>query len=265
MTKPERAAPPNGQIPHTEASRARLVLSANAAETAERAAGLVPIGEHELAANGTARWGTEWVDSAAAIAAAAQLLLRDAVVAAHLGGASWDEIGSALDVTPDSAQEQFDAAVRQFRLELHSPEDPHYSGRFGEMKYRLHPAAREPRPAAADLDDWVRRHHDPTTAPELAAAPVSGGLAQMEPTAVLGWVADVSHQLWIDHDYHDPPLPARLELAELTLAAWEQIAADRGGRTKAVRNGLAYARHALDKLRKEAESTTTPEQSGSSE
>lgn len=263
MSDPDRATSPAEPAPYTEATRARLVLSADAAELADRVAGLVPIGEYELAADGTARWASEWVEQAAAIAAAAQQLLRDAVVTARLGGAIWNEVGAALDVTGSSAQERFGEVVDQFRLELHSPEDPHYTGKFGEIQYRLHSAALDPEAAAADLDDWVRRHHDPATVAELGEAPVSGGLARMDPMAELRWISDVSHQLWADHDGHVPPLPARLALAERTLAAWEAIAADRQRRSKAVRDGLEHARRSLAELREQANAASTPEQSGS--
>jgi hypothetical protein len=252
MTDPERATRPGGPPPYTEASRAQLVFSANVAELADRLTGLVPIGAHELAADGTARSAAGRVEEAAAIVASAQQLLRDAVVTARLGNVTWDQVGAALDVTGSSAQERFVKVVEQFRLELYSPRDPHYAGEFGQIEFRLDPAAREPEQAAADLDEWVRRRHDPTTDLELAEAPVSGGLARMDPMAVLRWVSDVSH--------HVPPPPVQLELAQLTLAAWEEIAADRGRRTKAVREGLKYAHNALDKLRKQAESITPPEQ-----
>ena len=247
--------------PWTEATRARLVLSAEAAEMADYLQGFVSIGEHELREDGSAPGAGSVVDEANRLSAMTRRVLEAAVVYARLGRLTWDEVGNALDVRRQSAQERFDEAVDRFREELLSPENPGYTGKLGELRWRLHPAAREPEATAQDLDEWVRRHRDPDDAvDEPEVAPVSRGLTRMDPYAEQRWHSDRAHQQWKDAAARDvaalPPVEDRLEVAEAILGAWERIAAAQTRVSAPTRDGLAHARRSVAELR--AQLTTDP-------
>jgi hypothetical protein len=240
--------------PFTEASRARLVLAAALAALADDAAGLVPIVEGVLTADGKAVYGAETVREVASFVAAARALLPAAAVAARLGGVTWVEIGAALEVSAQAAQERFSDDETRFRDEQHSPENPHYTGDLGEVPYRLAGAALHPASAAAELDAWVRRRQA-TDGGTPEPAPVSGGLARMNPQAELRWISDHSHSLWAKAEATGagtPPLTERITLAERTLACWEQIAAGQQRVSRPVRDRLALARRTLAELKEQA-------------
>lgn len=245
--------------PFTEATRARLVLSSELADLADAASGLVPIGEYALREDGSATFAGEVVADVARIVGAARRALDAAVVFARLGRVTWEQVGLALDVTHQSAQERFKPVVERFREELMSPENPDYTGEFGQLRWRLAPAAREPEEAARDLDEWVlqqpRRSGDEVPDP----APVSGHLARMSPRAELAWLSDLSHQLWRDAESTTgmslPPVAARLAIAERLEQVWQLIADEekRDSRahraSRATRDGLAHARRVATELR----------------
>uniref|UniRef100_UPI003F496DC9 hypothetical protein n=1 Tax=Amycolatopsis sp. CA-293810 TaxID=3239926 RepID=UPI003F496DC9 len=254
--------------PFTEATRARLVLAAEAAEMADYLRGFVGISEHELRADGSAPLAGSVVDEANRLPGMARRVLEAAVVYARLGKLTWEEVGAALDVTRQSAQERFDEAVDRFRTELLSPENPGYTGEFGQIRWRLHPAAREPEQTARDLDDWIRTHrdhHEDVDEPEVA--PVSDGLARMDPHAELRWHSDRAHQQWKDaaHDAHAlPPVEDRLEVAEAVLGAWEKIAAAETRVSKATRTGLEHARRTVAELRAQLDTESSADTTRSS-
>lgn len=245
--------------PYTEATLARLVLSAELADLADAASGLVPIGEYALREDGSATFAGEVVGDVARIAAAARRALDAAVVFARLGKVTWEQVGLALDVTHQSAQERFKPLVEQFREELLSPENPDYTGEFGQLRWRLAPAAREPKAAARDLDEWVLQQPRRSGDEEPDPAPVSGHLARMAPRAELAWLSDLSHQMWRDAESPTgislPPLGARLTVAERLAQVW-QLIADEEKRTsrakrasRATRDGLAHAQRMVAELR----------------
>jgi hypothetical protein len=246
--------------PYTEATRARMVPAAEAADLADLAAGFVPIGQYELRPDGRTEFGTERLYEANRLAGAARRVLDAAAVFARLGGASWADIGAALDVTRQSAQERFESAVNRFREELLSPKNPDYTGDFGQVRWRLHPAALDPQDAAERLDDWVREHAAPGDDPE--SAPVSGGLAQMDPHAELRWLSDQSHQLWKDAGGEVPPREASLRIAAREVVVYERIAAEQKRPSRAVRDGPAHARQLHARLAAEVATTTAEEGAG---
>ena len=69
-------------------------------------------------------------------------------------------------------------AETRFRERLHpAAGEPDPTGAPGGMRWWRAHIVREPREAAADLDDWVLRHED---GDGHGAAPVSGGLERFE-------------------------------------------------------------------------------------
>ncbi|MPY57762.1 hypothetical protein FNH08_11455 [Streptomyces spongiae] len=164
-----------GAAPYTDAARARLVAAYEACELADLARAAVPIGEHELNADGTVRSPGALLADAARVLVAARRFVEAAAVFERLGGASWEIVGDVLGVPPSTARACFRAAEARFREEAHSPtETVGKPGPLGELSWWRAHMAREPLEAALDLDDWVLRHQDGDSG--LGTAPVSGGL-----------------------------------------------------------------------------------------
>lgn len=265
MREDEEARP---AAPYTEATKARLVLAAELAELADFARGLVPIGEHVLREDGSATFAGEVVADMARIAATGRRLLEMAVVYARLGKTTWEQIGAVLDVTHQSAQERFRPAVERFREELLSPENPDYTGEFGQLQWRLAWAARDPEAAARDLDEWVLEQPRHPGDGEPDPTPVSGHLARMSPRAELMWLSALSHQLWSDAGSPTgislPPVSARLAIAERLEQVWQLIADDERLNShthrvsRATRDGLAHAQRATADLRAQVEAESEP-------
>lgn len=238
------------EVPFTEATRARAVLSAEAADLADVARAFVPIGERELRPDGSSTSLGSWVAEAAATAAAAQRVLDAAVVYERLAGATWSSIAAQLEVARQTAQERFEPTVAKFRETLHLPENPDYTDEFGQLRWRLHSAARDPEDAARLLDEWLREHHAPDAAVELGEDPVSGGLARMDADTELAWISEHSHQLWTAAEAAGTTVPpaVRLALAQRRVELLEHLAADRP-RSRTTRQMLEHARRTLAELR----------------
>ncbi|MFI0713576.1 hypothetical protein ACH4SK_23550 [Streptomyces inhibens] len=162
--------------PYTEATRARLVTAYEACELADLARAAVPIGEHELHPDGTVHSPGSVLADAARVLKAAHRFFEAAAVFERLGGASWQLIGDALDIAPQTARVRFAMAETRFREELLSPEGTGSTGADGEVSWWRAYMAREPLEAALDLDDWVLRHKDGDS--DLGTTPVSGGLVR---------------------------------------------------------------------------------------
>ncbi|MFJ2564375.1 hypothetical protein ACIP6V_08310 [Streptomyces sp. NPDC088770] len=161
--------------PYTDTARARLLMAYDACVLADLARASVPVGAHELNADGSTRAPGAVLADAAHVLAAARRLLESAAVYERTGGADWQLIGDVLGVSPQAARARFAVAETGFREELLLP------GRTGTGAascLRAH-MAREPLETALDLDDWVLRHQDGDG--DLGPAPVSGGLARTDP------------------------------------------------------------------------------------
>ncbi|MGW5862704.1 hypothetical protein ACWFRJ_11110 [Streptomyces sp. NPDC055239] len=166
------------ESPYTDAARARLAMAHEACELAGLARAAVPIGEHELLPDGTARSPGSVLADAAGVLKAAHRFFEAAAVCERLGGASWQLIGDALGMEARSARARFAAAESCFREELEGGGTVAGPGDAGW--WRAYTAG-NPLEAARDLDDWVLRHEDGDGG--LGAAPVSGGLVPRYPTS----------------------------------------------------------------------------------
>ncbi|MFE6157580.1 hypothetical protein ACFQ7F_01490 [Streptomyces sp. NPDC056486] len=162
--------------PYTDAARARLAMAHEACELAGLARAAVPIGEHELHPDGTARSPGSVLADAAGVLRAAHRFFEAAAVSERLGGASWQLIGDVLGVEAQSARARFAAAESCFREEL---QKAGAVGGAGDAGWWRAYTAGNPLEAARDLDDWVLRHEDGDG--DLGAAPVSGGLVRRDP------------------------------------------------------------------------------------
>lgn len=153
---------------------ARLALSAEAADVADYARGLVP-----TESDGYARPG-DVVENAARLVTGAQEVLTRAVIAERARGTSWADIGEALGgVSRQAAQERYRVHIADWERGLDAPYTHSAGGQI--LNAQLPEAALTPRTVATRLDEWVHRHHEPGD-PGHDARPVSGVLD--DPT---GW------------------------------------------------------------------------------
>lgn len=162
--------------PYTDATRARLEAAFAAYELADLARAVVPIGEHELSLDGTARSGGALLSDAAQVLAAARRFFEAAAVFERVGGADWQVVGDALGVSARTARDRFAAAEAGFRAGPLPAEDAAANRLRGKGSWWRSYLAQEPLEAALDLDDWVLRHEDGDSTP--GTAPVSGGLVR---------------------------------------------------------------------------------------
>lgn len=157
---------------------ARLSLSSAAAEAARVAGGLVP-----TSADG---YGSPaaLVEYAQRLVGEAQEVLAAAVVAARARGTTWEDIGEALGISRQAAQERFRVRVADWERGLDVPYLPGGGGRI--LNPALPDAASSPQTVAAQLDRWVARHHEPA-GPDRADRPVSAVLDNRD-----GWALGLS-------------------------------------------------------------------------
>ncbi|OHV29932.1 hypothetical protein BBK14_34065, partial [Parafrankia soli] len=157
---------------------ARLSLSSAAAEAARVAGGLVP-----TSADG---YGSPagLVEYAQRLVSDAQEVLAAAVVAARARGTTWEEIGEALGISRQAAQERFRTRIADWERGLDVPYLPGGGGRI--LNPQLPDAATAPGEVAASLDTWVTRHHSPGD-PDRTDRPVSAVLDDHD-----GWALGLS-------------------------------------------------------------------------
>jgi hypothetical protein len=145
MSSSDPAGP--ADITHPRRALARLALSHAATELADRAAALVP-----TVSDGYARPG-EHTEQADQLAAIAREVLDRAVVFDRDRGASWADVGAALDVTRQTAHERFAPVLTEWESGL---DEPWSAGPIRNS--RLPEGAADPARAAARLDTWCAAH-----------------------------------------------------------------------------------------------------------
>jgi len=238
----------DADAPYTVASLARLVVSEQACELANRARGWVGICPGEVTPTGGAGGRGQAIEDMRSVVAQANLLLEWTVVYERAGGTSWADIADVLGISEDEAQARYGAAEQRFGEELAEPEA--VSG-DGTSYVRLHPAAHQPDAAARDLDKWVvdRREFGDVDADD--PTPVSGQLARMDETTEL-WALSARRTALLRRD-GAPPAGLLLPLAEREAVLWERLSKS-GGRTsrKHARTWAASAHARADELRKAA-------------
>lgn len=166
----------DSESPYTGVARARLAMAYEACELAEIARAAVPIGEHELHADGAADSPGSLLADAAHVLRAAQRFFEAAAVCERLGDASWQVIGQVLGVDASIARARFAAAEACFREELRAAEPAPVTGAPDRAGWWRAYATGNPLEAARDLDDWVLRHED--GGGDLGSTPVSGSLTR---------------------------------------------------------------------------------------
>jgi hypothetical protein len=198
--------------------------------------------------------GAFLTEEAAQVVTEALKLLIAAVVADRLRGASWSDVGDALDITKQSAHERFAHAERQFREALLFPQRYPEHGGLGDTVAPY--AALEPDRVRDRLDAWVveRRHSSGPNRDE--PLPVTRGLEAMRNT----WTIDRTGQvLELTDALTHSKLPdgitrehAERRLAELKVALYERMIDQRPEDTD-VALQLMQARERLRDLTQRAE------------
>ncbi|MFD8822091.1 hypothetical protein ACFV1C_07005 [Streptomyces sp. NPDC059605] len=222
---------------------ARLVLSYELRELADRAAAGVPTGSDDYAEPG------EEVEHALALVHQAQEVLTRAVLFERAQHTSWETIAEQMDMKRQSAHERYREAEQEWKEALHAPFNPMPPGtRVPTDFLRLHEAAYAPIAAGRRLDEWAQEHGKGEHA-------VTGGLPTLSLLEEMGQLLDGLKYLY--RDMHKRPDPAaRLRLIERKAALLDRIAVEEG-RPEAA--GQAEEARALAaQLRAEAEEATPP-------
>ncbi|MEH0589855.1 hypothetical protein QA942_39820 [Streptomyces sp. B21-106] len=234
--------PASERYAYSRTALARLALSAELRELAERAAGGIPTTNDMWAHPG------ETVGNALDLVHQAQEVLVRAVVYERQKHTSWEAIGEQLEMKKQSAHERFKKAVAEWQLSL---QEPHYPAPPGApvRGLRLHEAAYAPTTAGQNLDTWVREH---IPAHRETDHPVTGHLPALTTAEEMVQVLDALHHLYGDR--RTPPDPdARARLTERKAALLDRIAVE-DGRPEAAQQA-EEARALAAQLRTEAAQT----------
>jgi len=164
---------------------AHLAVAAQARQVADAAAGQVASGDSDHVSWGVPRRG-EVLDAARQILAAAEELLRRAVVYERERGMSWEEIGEAFEISRQSAHARYADVETQWRTALRWPFGPDDDG-TGIADPHLPDGVHRPTESARLLDGWaarqvVARRSDLADLPAAARHLVSGGLSTLSTT-----------------------------------------------------------------------------------
>lgn len=223
---------------YSRAALARLALSHELRELADRAAAGVPTDADAFAAAG------ETVGEAMDLVRQAQEVLLRAVVYERQMNTSWEAIGYELDdITRQSAHERYAEAEQKWKEALVSPYYPASPG-SRHRSARLHEAALSPTATGRRLDAWARQHcerHRDTD------HPVTGHLPTLSVPEEMVQVLDA-----IKHLHESDATPAdRAAVYERKAALLERIAVEDGKPEAAEQAAEARAR--AEQLRREAD------------
>jgi hypothetical protein len=193
---------------------ARLVLSYELRELADRAAAGVPTGSDDYAEPG------EKIGNALDLVHQAQEVLTRAVLYERAKGTSWETIAEQLDIKRQSAHERYREAEQAWKEALHEPFNPIPPGaRVPTDFLRLHEAAYAPIDAGRNLDEWARERGQGEHA-------VTGGLPTLSLLDEMGQLLDGINYLYRDNKRPDPAV--RLRLTERKAALLDRIAIEEG-------------------------------------
>lgn len=196
---------------YSRAALARLVLSAELRDLADRAAAGVPAGSDSWSRLG------EKVGAARTLVSMAEEVLARAVIYERARGATWETIADELDMKRQSAHERFRDAEREWQESLHEPFYP-APPEWGVRNLRLHEAAYEPTATGRRLDAWAEQRGQGEHA-------VTGGLPTLTTTEELGQVLDaIFRQLSTATATADE----RADLLEAKAALLERVATEEG-------------------------------------
>jgi hypothetical protein len=181
-------------------------------------------------------------------------VLAAAVVYERARGTSWTDIGEALGVSEQAAQERFRTDIARFEAGL---DDPYALGGVGQiLKPNLPDAALAPRRVAARLDRWVLARRPPSERGagrgRVGERPVSAGTVDRDDhrAAALSSAVRAAQDRLRESLQRRIRVPLIVErmLLEREVACWEAALIERPGDTGA-RDALGTARARLAELR----------------
>lgn len=207
---------------------ARLVLSYELRELADRAAAGVPTGSDDYAEPG------EEVGDALSLVHQAQEVLTRAVLFERAKGTSWEAIAEQMEMKRQSAHERYREVEQAWKEALHEPFNPVPPGtRVPTDFLRLHAAAYAPLDAGRSLDEWAKERGKGEHA-------VTGGLPTLSLLDEMSQLLDGLKYLYRDM-YKRPDPAARLRLTERKAALLDRIAVEEGRPEAAVQAEEARA------------------------
>ncbi|MFC9898547.1 hypothetical protein ACFVMC_33060 [Nocardia sp. NPDC127579] len=194
----EMIDPDDDRFAYSTKALARLTLSHQLAELADRAAALVPTTGDAGAHPG------EFVAAVRALAAMAEDALARAVIYEREKSTSWEVLGESLgDITRQSAHGKFREDVAEWGQALHEPLYPMRGGVIRDL--RLPEAAYRPTETRHRLDQWARKHGG-----YEAGQPVSDGLAELSTLEEMNQVL-----AGLEHVYRNPLTVDKAKVAQM--------------------------------------------------
>ncbi len=220
---------------YSRKSQARIALSVAAREVSDEARGLVPADDRGSGVG-------EIVERAVQLVDRTRDVLERAVVYEREEGASWQDIGAALGISRQTAQERFAEVEQRWRDALRRPSAEADPG--GRQASRLPKGAEDPERWSRQLDTWVIRHRERTDI-DTGEHPVSGQQLPQSLLEAANDLLDEGRELTI----RGASLAERFAFYERKATLLEQIAAadpdDPAARQAAIaaRRQLEEARH----------------------
>lgn len=158
MDPTEDASPAESPpVEYTDAARARIALSAAAAELADRLLGIVDT-QHEIGI--TPILGL--IERVNSLGGAVDELRRLAVIHGRECSLSWEDVGQALGVTRQTAHARFADVVDEWRDALYDP---------AKHRYEWMPdGSYNPEKVVPYLDAWLARHQHHPESPRSVSA-----------------------------------------------------------------------------------------------
>ncbi|MFJ8351300.1 helix-turn-helix domain-containing protein [Streptomyces sp. NPDC094153] len=212
--------------PYDEQALARIMLSEAHREVAD------------LALHGIATWYDKspfagqgsYVEEAARLVSRAEDVLRWAAVYERERGTSWEDIGTALGVTRQTAHERFSGAVARWREPLDNPERYRSDGTPDDerMPYAVRyicgshgPEESMCEQTAKDLEQWLKQRTAPGDSWADEEHPVTGALTRNTTTIMLMRLSDISSRLLDEQMVPDPR--AEADMCERRVALYERL------------------------------------------
>lgn len=239
---------------HNPVALARLVLSDQAVDAAERAAALVTTDSDD--------WGEActWLEMAVGARREAEDLVVRAVVFERQRGTTWEQIGDHLGITRQSAQARYGQAVTEWDDGLHAPYGAEDTGQL-PRRPDLPDAACNPQKAGARLDTWSRTWNQgfETRLKDLER-PVTGKLRALELRDEVGMViAEARWSTGRPLRAQDPGEEYLAEYEDWKASVYERIAATEGNNQDAADIAAGCRARAAERRARIAAAATGPQ------
>ncbi|MFJ1536368.1 hypothetical protein ACIOFV_50195 [Streptomyces mirabilis] len=238
----QKPDPETDRYNYSRTALARLVLSSELQELADRAIAEVPTANDSWSQPG------ERVSAVLELVQQAQEALTRAVIYERTRHTSWELIGEALGgITRQSAEQRYREALQEWK---DAQQEPYYEpvGPGGIRGSRLHPAAMEPTATGRRLDAWTHQHVTSRPTTYADEHPVTGHLPSLSTAEEMVQVLDAIQYA----QAHDAGPTFRAAMHERKAALLDRIATEDGKPEAAVQ--AQESRMLAARLREEAAS-----------